>query len=134
MQNTIRHHHQVSDTTQNKFAEISSFFLLLLVLLLASRPLLPHHHLLELPLRQLTVPIFIVAFKHSTHLGLKLLLIHSYFAAELCFRPTTCLAVNLLVVLSISCFVMNPSLFLRNITAHISKPGKVHFVLSPPAG
>ena len=130
MQNTIRHYHQVSDTTQNKFAEISSFFLLLLVLLLASRPLLPHHHLLELPLRQLPVPIFIVAFKHSTHLGLKLL-IHSYFAAGLCFRPTTCLAVNLLVVLSISCFVMNPSLFLRNITVHFSKSGKVNFFLVP---
>ena len=47
----------------------SLFLLVVLVLLLGNLlALLPHHHLLELPLGQLPIPVLVVAVKNSSHL------------------------------------------------------------------
>ena len=64
------------------------------------------HHIFEFFLRKLSVPVFVISCKDCLNLEIRII---SCFVS----RPSlTCAWVNFLVVFSISCLVIKPSLFL----------------------
>ena len=67
------------------------------------------HHILEFFLRKLPVPVLVISCKDCLNLQIKII-----YSPVVLFHVTrlTCFWVNFFVVLSISCLVMNPSLFL----------------------